>query len=136
MARLKFDENVADSVCDVLRAAGHDVAIARDELLAGVNDERLLAVAVSERWALVTFDLDFSDVRRHSPTGTSGIIVFRLHDQTLGPIRRAASVLAKLLLDQPLSGRLWILDEQRLRIWPAEDADAGERWRSRLCHEP
>lgn len=48
MARVKLDENVADLVRDVLQAAGHDVALARDEQLAGVDDERLLAVAVSE----------------------------------------------------------------------------------------
>lgn len=103
-----------------MRAAGHDVALARDQQLAGAEDERLLAVTVSEGRALVTFDLHFSDVRRHPPTETSGIIVFRLRDQTTEPIRRAAGVLATLLGDQPLTGRLWILDEGRLRIWPAE----------------
>jgi len=123
VARIKLDENVADSVCHVLRAAGHDVAMARDEQLAGVDDARVLVVAVSEGWAFVTFDLHFSDVRRHQPAGTPGILVLRLRDQTLVPIRRAATVLAKLLFDQPLLGRLWILDEQRLRIWPAVDGD-------------
>ncbi len=97
--------------------------MARDEQLAGVDDERVLVVAVSEGWALVTFDLHFSDVRRHPPAGTPGIVVLRLRDQTLVPIRRAATVLAKLRFDQPLLGRLWILDEQRLRIWPAVDGD-------------
>ena len=122
MARIKLDENVADVVCDVLREAGHDVAMAREEHLAGVDDERLLAVAASEDRALVTFDLHFSDVRRHPPEGKSGIVVLRLRAQTLDPIRRAAAVLAKLLVDQPLLGRLWVLDEQRLRIWPADES--------------
>ena len=124
MARVKLDENVADLVRDVLQAAGHDVALARDEQLAGVDDERLLAVAVSEGRALVTFDLHFSDIRRHPPAGNPGIVVLRLRDQTLDPVRRAGTALAELLFDQPLRGRLWILDEQRLRIWPAEESPA------------
>ena len=122
MAGVKLDENVADVVRDVLQAAGHDVALARDQQLAGV--EHLLVVAVSEGRALVTFDLHFSDIRRHPPTGNPGIVVLRLRDQSLDPVRRAATALAELLFDQPLRGRLWILDEQRLRIWPAEKSPA------------
>ena len=37
MAQLKLDENVAELVGDVLRAAGHDVALARDEDLIGAG---------------------------------------------------------------------------------------------------
>ena len=108
----------------MLQAAGHDVALARDEQLAGVDDERVLTAAVSEGRALVTFDLHFSDVRRHPPAGNPGIVVLRRRNQTLDPIRRAATVLAELRLNQPLRGRQWILDEQRLRIWPGEESPA------------
>ena len=118
MARVKLDENVPDLVRDILREAGHDVALARDERLAGVDDDRLLTAAVAEARALVTFDLHFSDIRRHPPSGTSGVIVLRLRDQTLEPVRRVSTALARLLLNEPLPGRLWVLDEWRLRIWP------------------
>lgn len=124
MASIKLDENVADVVASVLREAGHDVALARDERLAGADDERILQHALAERRALVTFDLHFSDIRRHPPAGTAGIVVLRLHDQTLKPVRRTASVLARPLLAEPLEGRLWILDEERLRIWPASNSPA------------
>ena len=124
MARVKLDENVADLVADILRQAEHDVALARDEELAGADDDRLLAAAVSEGRALVTFDLHFSDIRRHPPEATPGVVVLRLHDQTLGPVRLAATALAKLLVDEPLLGRLWILDEHRLRIWPGSGRPA------------
>lgn len=124
MAAIKLDENVADAVANVLREAGHDVALARDEGLAGANDEGIFAHAVAEGRALVTFDLDFSDIRRHPPAGTPGIVVLRLRDQTLKPVRRTAGVLATLLTDEPLRGRLWILDEHRLRIWPGGDSAA------------
>jgi predicted nuclease of predicted toxin-antitoxin system len=118
VALLKLDENLPDVTGDVLRTAGHDVALARDEGLAGAVDDALLATAVSEGRALVTMDLDFSDVRRHPPGDASGIIVLRLRDQTLPAVRRAMSRLAGLLAREPLQGHLWIVDESRLRIWP------------------
>ena len=124
MASIKLDENVADIVASVLRDAGHDVALARDEGLAGTNDERILEHAGSENRTLVTFDLHFSDIRRHPPAGTPGIVVLRLRDQTLKPIGHAAGALARLLIDEPVQGRLWILDEHRLRIWPASEDPA------------
>jgi len=121
---LKLDENVPDLVSEILRAAGHDVALARDEQLAGASDDRLLEVAITEARALVTFDLDFSDIRRYEPAGTPGIIVLRLRNQSLPPVRRAALALGSLLSAEPLAGRLWIVGEDRLRIWPADVLDS------------
>ena len=120
VASLKLDENIPDLVAEILGSAGHDAALARDEELAGVADDHLLAAAVAEARALVTFDLDFSDIRRHDPSGTRGIIVLRLRSQGLPSVRRAALALASLLSSEPLTGRLWILSDDRLRIWPAE----------------
>jgi hypothetical protein len=67
----------------------------------------------------VTLDLDFANVRQYDPTDTAGIIVLRLHDQTLPMIRRDVVRLADLLSREAAAGRLWILDESRLRIWPS-----------------
>jgi predicted nuclease of predicted toxin-antitoxin system len=117
---LKLDENVPDVVLEILRVAGHDVALARDEQLAGVTDDTLLEAAMTEARALVTFDLDFSDIRRYDPSGTPGVIVLRLRNQSLPPVRRVAAALATLLSSEPLAGRLWIVTEDRLRIWPAD----------------
>jgi hypothetical protein len=43
---VKLDENVPDSVGAILREAGHDVALARDEQLTGVPDDQLLTAAM------------------------------------------------------------------------------------------
>ena len=40
----------------MLRQAGHDVALAREQHLVGVSDDRLLTVAVSEGRVLISFD--------------------------------------------------------------------------------
>lgn len=118
MATVKLDENVPDSVGVILRESGHDVALTRDEQLAGVPDERVLAVAASEGRVLVSFDRGFSNVIQHPPNATSGIVVIRLGDQTLSRVRQVAMTLANLLSAEGVYGRLWILDEARLRIWP------------------
>jgi predicted nuclease of predicted toxin-antitoxin system len=115
---VKLDENVPDSVGTLLREAGHDVAVARDEQLAGVPDDRLLAVAAAEGRVLVTFDRGFANVIQHPPTGTAGIVVIRLSEQTLPRVRQVAATLAGLLTSERVAGRLWVLNESRLRIWP------------------
>jgi predicted nuclease of predicted toxin-antitoxin system len=124
VTRLKIDENLPDVVSKLLQYAGHDAATAREEGLAGAPDDTLLATAKSEGRVLVTLDHDFANVRRYDPAGTAGIIVLRLRDQTLPMIRRAVVRLADLLAREATAGRLWILDESRLRIWPgATDAE-------------
>jgi predicted nuclease of predicted toxin-antitoxin system len=118
VATVKLDENVPDSVATILREAGHDVALARDEQLAGVPDDRVLTVAASEGRVLVSFDRGFSNVIQHPPAATAGIVVIRLGDQTLPRVRQVAATLASLLTTERVQGRLWVLDESRLRIWP------------------
>ncbi len=118
MASLKLDENMPDAAAEILRSAGHDVALARDEALAGEDDDRLAAVASAEGRVLVTLDVDFADIRRHPPAGTPGLVVIRLHRQTVGLMRRAAIALGDFLLSEPITGKLWIVDESRLRVWP------------------
>jgi len=115
---VKLDENVPDSVGTIFREAGHDVAFARDEQLAGVPDDQLLATAAGEGRALVSFDRGFTNVIQHPPGATAGIVVVRLREQTLPRVRQVAATLAGLLATERIQGRLWVLDESRLRIWP------------------
>jgi predicted nuclease of predicted toxin-antitoxin system len=115
---VKLDENIPDSIGTILREAGHDVAFARDEHLAGAPDNRLLAAAAGEGRAVVSFDRGFTNVIQHPPDTTPGIVVIRLHEQTLPRVRQVAVKLAALLTTERIQGRLWVLDESRLRIWP------------------
>jgi len=115
---VKLDENVPDSVGTILREAGHDVAFARDEQLAGVPDDQVLTTAASEKRVLVSFDRGFTNVIQHPPSATAGIVVIRLREQTLPRVRQVAVTLGGLLTTEHIQGRLWVLDESRLRIWP------------------
>ncbi len=118
MPAVKLDENVPDSVGTILRDAGHDVVLARDEQLAGVPDDRLLDAASREGRTLVSFDRGFANVIQHPPHSTAGIVVIRLREQSLPRVRQVASTLAQLLTTERIEGRLWVLDESRPRIWP------------------
>ena len=118
MAALKLDENIPDSVGVILRQGGHDVSLARDEQLAGVPDGLLLAAASAEGRVVVSLDRDFTNILQHPPGATAGIAVIRLHEQTLPSIRRAAMTLSHFLSRESAVGRLFVLDESRLRIWP------------------
>ena len=118
MAAVKLDENVPDSVGSALMAAGHDVARARDQRLAGSVDEHLLAVATREGRAVISLDRGFTNILQHAPEQAAGIVVIRLHAQTLPLVRQVAVRLGQLLHESSVNGRLWVLDEARLRIWP------------------
>jgi predicted nuclease of predicted toxin-antitoxin system len=122
VASVKLDENVPDSVGTILREAGHDVALARQQGLAGAPDSHVLAVAAAEDRVLVTFDRGFTNVIQHPPAGTAGIVVIRLANQALPLVRKVAGTLARLLATEPTRGRLWIVDDARLRIWPKKPA--------------
>ena len=120
MPALKLDENVPDSVGAILRQAGHDVALARDQQLAGVSNHQGLSVASREDRVLISFDRGFTNVIQHPPGSTAGIVVMRLREQTLPRMRQVAAVLGSLLATEHIRGRLWVLDESRLRIWPRD----------------
>jgi predicted nuclease of predicted toxin-antitoxin system len=113
--KFKLDENMPADLATCLREAGHGVADVGGEGLGGEDDPSVLAAATAEERILLTFDLDFADIRHYPPGTHAGIVVFRLQDQrwrTLeGPVVRllAGSQLADL------EKGLAILDETRVR---------------------
>jgi predicted nuclease of predicted toxin-antitoxin system len=65
--QFKTDENMPVEAADDLRQAGHDTLTVADQHLAGQPDERVAEICRTERLALVTLDLDFSDIRAYPP---------------------------------------------------------------------
>ena len=80
--KLKLDENVHTDVAPALRALGHDVLTVHDQKLAGHPDADVARTVQEEQRVLVTFDLDFADIRRYPPTWFAGIVVLRLDAPT------------------------------------------------------
>ena len=73
--KLKLDENVTIDAAGVLRAAGHDVDTVADERLVGAPDDQVMSAAQREYRMLVSFDVEFGDLRIHPVGSHAGVIV-------------------------------------------------------------
>ena len=114
--KVKLDENLPTALAELFRTSGHDAMTVADEALGGSKDPEVLRVAISENRLLVTFDLDFADVRRYPIGSHAGIVVFRLHDQRWAVLEQPARRLVDSGLLSRLQGGLAIVDESRVRI--------------------
>jgi len=114
--RFKIDENLPTEAAETLRDAGHDVLTVHDQQMAGDPDPQIAAVCKSEQRALVTLDLDFSDIRTYPPGHSPGIVVLRPRTQARPTVLALVGQLVGLLESEPLEGDLWILQESGLRI--------------------
>jgi len=114
--RFKLDENLPKSAAALLRDAGHDVQTVLEERPGGNTDARVFDVCKAENRVLVTFDLDFSDLRSYPPSSHNGIWILRPHTQsirnTLALLRRAL----ELVPGEVVQARLWIVEPDRVRV--------------------
>lgn len=117
--RLKLDENITVAAKGPLVALGHDVDTVPEEHLAGQPDADVLAAAVGDERALVTFDLGFGDPRAYPPGSHRGVILLRLRDQQPDNV---VSVLQRLAENHDLDelvGCVVVVTERLIRIrWP------------------
>ena len=74
--QFKIDENLHSDVADLLRQCGHDALTVVDQGLRGHSDGEIAGVCQREARALITLDLDFSDIREFPPAHYSGITCY------------------------------------------------------------
>ena len=114
--RFKIDENLPPLAARMLRDNGHDAITVQDQKLGGKPDRQIAPVLRAEQRAFITLDLDFADITAYPPSEYPGIIVLRLVKQdkarALAAIRRLLPVLDR----EQLQGRLWVFDENKLRV--------------------
>lgn len=114
--RFKVDENLPVEVANLLRQEGHDAETVYQQRMSGVPDPNIAAVCRAEGRALVTMDLGLGDIRQYPPTDYHGIVVLRLRRQSKRHVLGVLPMVAALLDTEPLSGRLWIVNETGVRI--------------------
>lgn len=114
--RFKLDENLHPDVAETLRQQGHDALTVFEQGLRGHADDDVAEVCRREGRTLITLDLDFANVRDYPPGDSPGIIVLRLASTGRTTLLRAIGRILPLLLTEPLSGHLWIVDDSRVRI--------------------
>jgi len=114
--QFKIDENLPIEVAEMLRSAGHDALSVLDQDLKGAADPGIAAVCRFERRALVSLDADFADVRTYPPEEYAGILVLRIKRQDKPLVLGAFARAMRLFPFEPVEGRLWIIEEERVRI--------------------
>ena len=114
--KFKTDENMPVEAAEDLRSAGHDAMTVVEQQLAGEPDVRVAEICRREGRALITLELDFSDIRVFPPGDYEGIIVLRPTVQTIKNIQRLVGQVIALVSTEQLAGHLWIVDEGQIRI--------------------
>jgi len=114
--RFKIDEHLPLEIKDLLAQHRLDPVTVADEGMAGSIDPDVAQVCLKEARALLTLDLDFSDIRAYPPEDYHGIVVFRPAIQSITTLVRLTTRLLTLLEREPLVGHLWIVEDHRVRI--------------------
>jgi len=120
----KLDENIPADLLSDLSATGHDAVTCDQEGIGGSEDSAIAAHARDEGRILVTFDLDFSDIRRYPPGAHPGIIILRLRSQDILSCRAAFSRVMNLIPEADLRGNVVIVEDTRVRIRRAESLES------------
>ena len=114
--KFKIDENLPVEAADLLRGAGHEADTVGEEGLTGEEDETLSERVRLEDRAIVTLDLDFSDIRAYPPQDYFGIIILRPSRQDKDSLLALVRRFLPLLATEPLAKTIWIVETDRIRI--------------------
>jgi predicted nuclease of predicted toxin-antitoxin system len=114
--RFKLDENLPRDAVALLRDAGHDVQTVLEERLGGSADPMVLDVCRTEGRVLITFDLDFSDIRLYPPATHKGIWVLRPQTQSIDSTLALLKGALGVLKTESTHSRLWIVESGQVRI--------------------
>jgi len=114
--RFKIDENLPAEVADLLRTAGHDAETVADEGLSGTQDPALFGIIQIEKRGIITLDRGFANILRYPPADFFGIIILRAKRQDKVSLISLAGSFIPMLKLEPLEGKLWVVEEDRIRI--------------------
>lgn len=106
--RFKLDENLPRSALVLLRNAGHEAQTVLEERLGGSSDSKVLDACRNEERVLITYDVDFGDIRLYPPDSHSGIWVLRPVSQSVTNALTLLRGALTLLERETPQKRLWI----------------------------
>ncbi len=114
--KFKIDENLPIEFADLLITAGHQAMTVNEQHPRGKTDSVIIDTCVRGGYILVTLDLDFADIRAYPPTQYPGLMVFRVVRQDKRHLIEVFQRVVPVLMREPIEGRLWIIEETRIRI--------------------
>ena len=112
----KVDEDLPIEGAQLFSQAGHSVSTALQEGLGGATDQSISGAALREGRILVTLDTGFADIRTYPPAEFPGLIVLRLRRQDKPHVLDVFGRVLARLQDEPIQGKLWIVEERRIRV--------------------
>jgi predicted nuclease of predicted toxin-antitoxin system len=120
--KFKLDENLSERAGALLVAEGHDVSTVARQGIESAPDRRVIEVCRQEIRALVTLDLDFANPLTFRPSEYPGIAVLRLPKKaSAGDLLDVMWTFAAGLKNQDLTGKLWIVERGRIRVFQQEE---------------
>ena len=114
--KFKIDQNLPLEFEEILAGCGHDAISVHRQGMNGAPDEKVVKVCFTEDRALITADLDLSDTRAYPPGRSAGYIVLRLKKQSRPRQIALLKELLPILDKQPVRGKLWIVEQNKLRV--------------------
>ena len=118
--RFKLDENLPVDLALLLSNAGYDAQTVAEEGYKGFKDSFIVDICFHEQRTFITFDLDFSDIRDYPPEKYFGLLVLRLVRQDTDHLVSVVQKIIPLLSQEKVRGKLWIIEEDRIRIYPQQ----------------
>jgi predicted nuclease of predicted toxin-antitoxin system len=116
------DESTGAAVVEYLRSGGHDV-LAVGEDMPQADDSAILDQALREGRVLVTNDKDFGELVFRSGRAHCGVVLLRLHDETLETRLRIMQAVLTQHADR-LVGSFTVATERSVRIRPIAEGAA------------
>ena len=122
MKKIKLDENFPPSAVEIFRKKKIDASSVFEQRLSGSDDDKVFNVCKKEKRVLVTFDLDFANILRYPSNNTSGIIIAR-HKKKINLVGIASLCkrLALLITQEEITGKLFIVEETKIRVRKPEE---------------
>ena len=114
--KFKVDENLPVELAELLRNEGYDAITVIEQNLSGRSDSIVASVCKREKRIIITLDTDFADIREYPPAQYPGIIVLRIRKQDKRFILHLFKRVIRLFRKEKVDKRLWILEEDRIRI--------------------
>ncbi len=114
--RFKIDENLPIEFATLLTQTGYDAVTVTSQGMQGKPDPVIADVCVREGRALITLDLGFADIRAYPPHQYPGILALRVKRQDKKHLIRVLERIITMLKQEPVEGRLWIIEETQVRI--------------------
>ena len=114
--QFKTDENLPVEVTELLRSAGYDAMSVLEQEMGGKSDPYLVEICTEENRVLITLDTDFADIRAYPPSEAPGYVVLRLQRQDKQSVIDIMERLIPIFNEENMDKRLWIVDEQKVRI--------------------